>query len=80
MKAKKVGTYRDKYYTQVEYEYRGHKYEVEYANSIYCAVTPAWIQHRDAQAKIDDMIDNPRLQQEVEPFDLDEIWQIAFGE
>ena len=44
---------REKYSTFVEYEYKGHKYEVEFANDYSYCVTPAHIQHADAQARID---------------------------
>lgn len=66
-KAKKVETYRDKYFTQIVYEYRGVRYEVEYANGHNVCCTPAWIQHRDAQAEIDDMLDNPKPEMPSEP-------------
>lgn len=78
--AKRVETYRDKYFTTIVYEYRGHTYEVTYANGWQVCCTPAWIQHRDEQAKIDDMIDNPGPVEEVEhkPFteQMDEIWEM----
>ncbi len=48
---------REKYSTFVEYEYKGHKYEVEFANDYSYCVTPAHIQHADAQSKIDAQIE-----------------------
>ena len=59
-KAKKIEAFYDKYSTTVVYEYRGHRYEVTYSNCWTYCTTPAWVQHRDAQAEIDDMIDNPK--------------------
>ena len=53
-KASKTGySGRTKHSTFVEYEYRGKKYEVEYANDwTYCVPSPR-VQHMDAQARID---------------------------
>ena len=79
-KAKKLYTYRDKYFTVIEYKYRGCKYEVEYANGWQVCCTPAWVQHRDEQAKIDEMLDNPKPVARVEhkPIEeqMDEIWEM----
>ena len=75
----KKEVYRDTYFTTIVYEYRGHTYEVTYANSNQCACTPARIQHRYEQEKIDNMIDNPRhITQDDQTFDeqLDEIWEM----
>ena len=61
-KAKATGfkTYNRQYSTNVEYEYRGHTYEVEYANDWSYCVTPAKVQHEEAQEYIDNLIDNPK--------------------
>ena len=79
-KAKKVESYRDKYFTTVTYEYRGCQYDVTYANGWTVCCTPAWIQHRDEQAKIDDMLDNPKpvSDKPVQSIheQLDEIWEM----
>ena len=77
MKAKKLEVYRDKYFTCIVYEYRGHTYEVEYANGWQVCCTPAWIQHRDKQAEIDEMLDNPKpeIVQDINQ-ELDEIWNM----
>ena len=76
-KAKKIETYRDKYFTTIVYEYRGCKYEVTYANGWQVCCTPAWIQHRDEQAKIDEMIDNPKPEtHKSQKMDFDEIWEL----
>ena len=60
-KAKKTGVVmRYKYCSFVEYEYRGRKYEVEFANcSTYCVTSPK-VQHEDAQARIDKELDTPK--------------------
>lgn len=63
MKAKKIETCRDKYYSYVVYEYRGKRYEVEYSNSWNCLASPAWYQHKVAQEKIDDELDHPKQAQ-----------------
>lgn len=60
MKAKKIETFYDKWFNTVVYEYRGCKYEVTYANSYQCSCTPAWYQHKLAQKKIDNDLDNPK--------------------
>ena len=60
-KAKKIETYYGKYSNIVIYEYRGCRYEVEYANDFSYCCSPAWIQHKDAQEKIDKAIDNPPI-------------------
>ena len=52
-KAKKVHTIYGKYANEVEYEYRGKHYFVEYANDWTYCVTPPRIQHEDAQERID---------------------------
>ena len=79
-KAKKVESFRDKYFTTVVYEYRGCQYEVTYANGWQVCCTPAWVQHRDKQSEIDDMLDNPKSVLEVEhkSFEqqMDEIWEM----
>lgn len=79
-KAKKVETYRDKYFTTIVYEYRGCNYEVTYANGWNVCCSPAWIQHRDAQEKIDNELDNPKPVEKVEhksvEEQMDEIWEM----
>ena len=78
--AKKIEAYRDKYFNTVVYEYRGCKYEVTYANGWQICCTPAWVQHRDEQAKIDEMLDNPKPEPELSEKtfteQMDEIWTI----
>ena len=49
--------YNRHYSTIVEYEYRGRTYEVEYANDMSYGVTPPRIQHQNAQALIDEEIE-----------------------
>lgn len=41
----------------------------------YCC-SPAWVQHRDAQEKIDQELDNHKDKGEAKPVDLDEIWNL----
>lgn len=79
-KAKKVETYRDKYFTTIVYEYRGSQYEVTYPNGWQVCCSPAWIQHRDEQEKIDEMLDHPKAEpmknQKTIEEQMDEIWQM----
>ena len=77
-KSKKIESYRDKYFSTVVYEYRGYKYEVTYANGWQICCSPAWIQHRDAQAEIDEMIDNPKPMPNPEKTanNWNEIWEM----
>lgn len=58
-KAVKLETYRDKHFTTIVYSYRGQTYEVNYPNGWTVCCSPAWVQHRDEQEKIDKMLDNP---------------------
>ena len=82
-KAKKVSTMGTPYYWESEFEYRGHHYTVTYSSG-FSAIkqTPAYIQHREAQARIDEMLDNPKpivkQMAEVKTFEnqLDEIWKM----
>lgn len=80
VKAKKIETYRDKYFTTIVYEYRGCKYEVTYANGWNVCCSPAWVQHKDAQEKIDNELDNPKPVEKVEyksvEEQMDEIWKM----
>lgn len=61
MKAKATGfKIYGKYSTIVEYEYRGKRYEVEYANDMsYCCTSPK-TQHEIEQAKIDEEIEREK--------------------
>lgn len=78
--AKKIESFKDKFFTTIVYEYRGCKYEVTYANGWQVCCSPAWIQHRDAQAEIDEMIDNPKPMPVIDhkPIEeqMDEIWEM----
>jgi len=80
IKAKKLETYRDKYFTTIVYEYRGCEYEVTYANGWQVCCTPAWVQHRDEQEKIDKMLDNlvqvPEKETKSFTDQMDEIWNM----
>lgn len=75
-KAKKVATYRDKYFTTIEYEYRGKRYDVSYPNDWSCLTSIAKVQHEDAQARIDKELDNPNINTKCKAVDLDEIWAL----
>ena len=83
-KATGIKTYNRQYSTFVEYEYRGYKYEVEYANinSSYC-VTPANIQHKEAQEAIDEMInkkDEPKEEvryEDTAEYGFELFWRIV---
>ena len=79
-KAKKVCTMDTPYYWESEFEYRGHHYTVTYSSG-FSAIkqTPAYIQHREAQARIDEMLDNPKPVSEIkQSFEeqIDEIWEM----
>lgn len=77
MKAKKIMSFPGKYSTVVEYEYRGKTYQVEYANNWTYCVTPASIQHRQAQEKIDaEILAESQPKKESKPLDIDEIWAL----
>ncbi len=56
-KATKVETFYEKYSNTVVYEYRGYKYEVEYAKDMSYCVTSPKIQHDNKHAEIDRMIE-----------------------
>ena len=79
-KAKKVCTMGTAYYWESEFEYRGECYTVTYSSGFTTfKQTPAYIQHREAQKRIDEMIDNPKSVSEINPSfekQLDEIWEI----
>lgn len=66
-KAKKTGiVLRGKYSDVVQYEYRGKLYDVEYAKGMtYCCTAPG-MQHRDAQEKIDRMIESEQRSNPIE--------------
>lgn len=58
-KAKQTGfKIYNKHSTNVEYEYRGYTYEVEFANDWSYCITKPHIQHEDAQRRIDELIKN----------------------
>lgn len=78
MKAKYIGKYYgigfDKDSVYLQYEYRGHEYEV-HENRTKGNEPLAW-QHRTAQDRIDWLIDMEKDSFNSEPFDMDEIWNI----
>lgn len=75
-KARKTGfTLYGTYSNIVEYEYRGKTYEVEYAKGFNYCCTPAHVQHKDAQAKIDNVLDNPKTTA-GKPVNMNEIFEM----
>lgn len=81
-KAKKICTMGNAFYWESIFEYRGHEYTVKYSSG-YTTIKqiPAIIQHKQAQARIDDLIENPP-QQGIKKgtFDINKIYEIAFPE
>ena len=82
-KAKKVSTIGTPYYWESEFEYRGQYYTVTYSSGFSTfKQTPAYIQHREAQARIDEMLDNPKpivkpmAEVNTSENQLDEIWKM----
>ena len=82
-KAKRVCTMGTPYYWESEFEYRGQTYTVTYSSGFSAfKQTPAYIQHREAQARIDEMLDNSKTVSEpvseIKSFDeqIDEIWEM----
>lgn len=82
-KAKKICTMGTPYYWESNFEYRGQTYTVTYSSGFSAfKQTPAYIQHREAQARIDEMLDNPEPVQSVSEIkqsfeeQLDEIWEM----
>jgi len=80
MKAKYIGKYYgtgyDRNFVFLEYEYRGHKYEV-YENRAKGNEPLSW-QHKSAQGEIDELIalKEKEPKENQKPFDLDEIFEI----
>ena len=60
VRATRVETFYGKHSDTVVYEYRGRKYEVEYAKDWSYMCSAARIQHREAQERIDEEIDHPK--------------------
>ena len=82
-KSKKVCTMGTAYYWESEFEYRGQTYTVTYSSGFSAfKQTPAYIQHREAQARIDEMLDHSKTVSDpvtdIKSFDeqLDEIWEM----
>ena len=82
-KAKKICTMGTPYYWESDFEYRGQTYTVTYSSGFSAfKQTPAYIQHREAQARIDEMLDKPEPVQSVSDIkqsfkeQLDEIWEM----
>lgn len=74
---KKLFTMYGKHSNVVTYEYRGKQYDVEYANDYTYCVTPAHIQHKNAQAKIDKIIEQEsKPKQPIEEFDINAVFTL----
>lgn len=77
MEAKKLFTMYGKHSNTVTYEYRGKQYDVEYAKDYTYCVTPAKVQHKDAQARIDKIIEQESKQEpQAEEFNIDDVYEI----
>lgn len=73
--AKHYGKGYDRDMVYLEYEYRGHRYEV-YENRAKGNEPLSW-QHRNEQARIDSLIDMANANNSGNnPIDMDEIWQL----
>jgi hypothetical protein len=71
---KRYGSGYDRDMVYLEYEYRGHRYEV-YENRAKGNEPLSW-QHRNEQARIDSIIKAESNQRDAQPIDFDEIWQM----
>ena len=71
---KRYGEGYDRDMVYLEYEYRGHRYEV-YENRAKGNEPLSW-QHRSEQARIDSIIKAESNPGGAQPIDLDEIWQM----
>lgn len=69
-KATKGDVIRNQHTTTIFYHYRGYTYDVEYSNNWSYCTTPADVQHRDAQARIDKLIEaeEKKPKQSDDPF------------
>lgn len=77
MKAKKLFTMYGKHSNTVTYEYRGKQYDVEYANDYTYCVTSAKVQHKDAQEKIDRIIEQEsKSELQAEEFNIDDVFDV----
>lgn len=73
---KSYGTGYNKDFVYLEYEYRGHKYEV-YENRAKGNEPLSW-QHKNKQAEIDRLIEieEQSKNQKNEPFNIDEVFEL----
>lgn len=86
-KAKKTGFVEyGKYSDEVEYEYRGKTYFIEYAKGItYCCTSPR-TQHINAQAKIDKQIEaenrpkKPYRYEDTGDYGFELFWKYVSGD
>lgn len=75
---KTYGTGYNRDFVYLEYEYRGHTYEV-YENRARGNEPLAW-QHRNEQARIDRLIEDAEKPQKSNPIDWDEVFDMLFME
>lgn len=71
------------YQNIVEYEYRGEKYEVEFANCMNYLVTSPKVQHENAQYEIDKRLDRPQRESREEDnaeYGFELFWEYVEGE
>jgi hypothetical protein len=75
---KTYGTGYNRDFVYLEYEYRGHTYEV-YENRAKGNEPLAW-QHRNEQARIDRLIEDSEKPQKSNPIDWDEVFDMLYME
>ena len=74
MKATYIGKWYHKEHVFLQYEYRGHKYEVV-ENRAKGNEPLSW-QHKNEQARIDRLIEMEKQPSGGKPIDIDEIWKL----
>lgn len=80
MNAKYLFTLGNSYYNEKTFEYRGLTYTVEYSSGYTTFSTkPAYIQHKEAQARIDKIVDNPRKEDNPSKGEWDKIEKEMWG-
>lgn len=78
-KAIKLFSTGNKYYFETHFEYRGHEYIVEYSSGYTTfSQKPAWLQHKEAQERIDRIVDNPTTPEPIAAgtFNSDDIYKL----
>lgn len=65
--AKRLYSMGNQYYSESVYEYRDHEYTVTFSSGYSCfEQKPAYIQHRENQARIDELIAHPVVEEKKE--------------